>query len=342
MTEIAAASGFGSTRRFNDAFRNTYGRSPRELRRRRADQAASLTLLLPYRRPFDLSWLCGFFAARAIPGVEVVHRDRYLRSAVIDGEACIVEVRGDDDDLVLTLHGGGTGSLLAVTQRVRALCDLDASPDDIARVLRRDNRLRGLLRRHPGVRVPGAWDGFELTVRAILGQQISVAAATTLAGRLAERYGTPLNVSVPGVDTPPQLLFPLPDKLARARMNKLGITTARIATIRQLARSVSDGSVSFDMSQQPAKFRRALTAIKGIGDWTAQYVAMRVLRDPDAFMPSDLGLLRGIRCDSQRTHETCRTTTNVRGMASVARLRRLVIVECRRQLRRVRNVLLSY
>ncbi len=292
MSEIAAASGFGSTRRFNDAFRKTYGRSPRELRRRSGDRSASLTMLLPYREPFDFSRLLTFFSARAIPGVEAVCDGRYLRSAMVGGKQCVIDVREDGRNVLLTLHGADTGLLLSMTQRVKSMFDLDASPDDISRVLRRDGKLRGKLRRCPGIRVPGAWDGFELTVRAILGQQISVAAATTLAGRLVERYGAPLKITVPGVDNTPRRLFPTAEKLARARMSKLGIMTARVETIRRLAKSVVDGSISFDTSQRSDDICRALTAIRGIGDWTAQYVAMRVLKNPDAFLSSDLGLLR--------------------------------------------------
>lgn len=296
MTEIAMASGFGSTRRFNDAFKNTYGRTPRELRRRRteAEPAAGLTVQLPYREPFDLQNMLDFFSMRAIPGVECVTRGRYLRSIVSEQSQGVVDLRDGGDHVLLTVHGAGTRSLLPIIQRVRGIFDLDASPDDVASVLSRDRFLKPLLKKRPGIRVPGAWDGFELTVRAILGQQVSVAAATTFAGRLAKRYGQKLNVALPGLDgdEAPTIVFPRADKLLRARLGDLGIIRSRAGTIRRVAKAAVDGEISFDPAQEVDEFCRSLTAIKGIGEWTAQYVAMRALKDPDAFPHADLGLLR--------------------------------------------------
>jgi AraC family transcriptional regulator of adaptative response / DNA-3-methyladenine glycosylase II len=184
--------------------------------------------------------------------------------------------------------------LLPITQRIRSIFDLDASPDDIYRVLSRDVFLKSLLKKRPGVRVPGVWDGFELMVRAILGQQVSVAAATTLAGRLAKRYGDKIDVVVPGLEEgkSPSLIFPRAEKLQRARLGDLGIIKSRADTIRRVAKEVAEGRIDFDPSQDVADFCRNLVAIKGIGEWTAQYVAMRALKDPDAFPSSDLGLLR--------------------------------------------------
>ncbi|HNP64891.1 MAG TPA: AlkA N-terminal domain-containing protein [Woeseiaceae bacterium] len=303
MAEIAIASGFGSTRRFNDAFRNTYGRTPRELRQRRAGSKPSvgLTVQLPYREPFNLRRLLDFFAARAIPGVEVVMDGRYLRSIVFDGAQGVVDLRDDGGQVLLSVHGAGTRSLLPIVQRVRGILDLDASPDDVARVLSRDPFLEALLQGKPGIRVPGAWDGFELTVRAILGQQVSVAAATTFAGRLAMRYGQQLDVEIPDLegDTGPTLVFPGPEKLLRARLSDLGIIRSRAATIRRVAKAVIEGEVSFDPSQSVDEFCRSLLAIKGIGEWTASYVAMRALKDPDAFPQADLGLLRAFDADDR-------------------------------------------
>ena len=296
MADIAIASGFGSTRRFNDAFRKTYERTPRELRQRRADMkpSAGLTMQLPYRSPFELQHLLNFFSARAIPGVEVVHDNRYLRSVTIDDVKGIIDLHDGGDNVLLTVHGVGTRSLLPIIQRVRGLFDLDASPDDVSRVLSRDRYLRPLLRRQPGVRVPGVWDGFELTVRAILGQQVSVAAATTLSGRLAKRFGETIKIAIDGLDEDktPYLIFPRPEKLLRARLGDLGIITSRAETIRRVAKGVVEGHISFDPTQDFDEFCKSLTAIKGIGEWTAQYVAMRALKDPDAFPHSDLGLLR--------------------------------------------------
>jgi AraC family transcriptional regulator of adaptative response / DNA-3-methyladenine glycosylase II len=296
MTDIAIASGFGSTRRFNDAFRNTYGRTPRELRRRRATAkpSAGLTVEIPYRAPFSFSHLLNFFGARAIPGVEVVRDGRYLRSVAIDGVHSVIDLHDGCGNVSLTVHGAGTRSLLPIVQRVRSIFDLDASPDDVTRVLARDSYLKTLILQQSGVRVPGVWDGFELMIRAILGQQVSVAAATTLSGRLAKRYGEPIAITVPDLDSgpAPNLIFPQPQKLLRARLGDLGIIRSRADTIRRTAKAVAERQISFDPAQNIDDFCRSLVAIKGIGEWTAQYVAMRALKNPDAFPHSDLGLLR--------------------------------------------------
>ena len=301
MQEIAVASGYGSVRRFNDAFRNTYKRSPRDLRRTdRGDtpsgEFSSLRVRLNYRRPFDWSQLTDFLGGRAIPGVEALLDDRYFRTVIVDGQVGIVEVGHNSDEygLDLSLHGINTASLFPVVQRVREIFDLDAPMSDIGTVLGADSELRARFKANPGIRVPGAWDGFELTVRAILGQQVSVKAATTLSGRIAERYGEPVRADIADAvrKTGLERLFPTPDRLVRARFNNIGLVTARADTIRRIARAVVDGELSFESSQDPDEFCNALGSIKGIGDWTAQYVAMRVLKNPDAFPASDLGLLR--------------------------------------------------
>ena len=294
MQDIAIAAGYGSVRRFNDAFVKTYGRSPRELRRG-GDAAAAgdpdtvLTVSLPCRTPFDWSSLLAFFAARAVPGVESIDGGCYRRTVTIDGEPGVIEVRKGRDDVLLAMHGIGTRNIFPIVQRCREVFDLDAPVQEIAGALSQDAVLARLLRENPGVRVPGAWDGFELAVRAVLGQQISVKAATTIAGRLAKTYGEPIKANG---DSGLTCLFPRPERLARARFNQIGITQSRAATLRRLARAVIDGSLSFDASQDPAAFRESLLAIPGIGEWTAQYVAMRALKNPDAFPAADLGLLR--------------------------------------------------
>lgn len=294
MKDISVAAGFGSVRRFNDTFQKTYGRTPGDLRRRRATavSASTFSVQLPYRKPFDWDRLLAFFAARATPGVETVQNGRYLRSIAIGDTRGIVDVHDVGGQLSLALHGIGTDGLFAIVQRTRSLFDLDASGDDIAEVLSADPVLKPLLQANPGVRVPGSWDGFELTVRAILGQQISVSGATTLAGRIADRYGERVDVSIDGIADLPNRLFPEPKKLVRARLESLGVIASRAQTIRTVARAVVDGTLGFDAGHDVDEFRDALLAIKGIGDWTAQYVAMRALKDPDAFPASDLGLLR--------------------------------------------------
>ena len=294
MREISVAAGFGSVRRFNDPFRKTYGRTPRELRRGRdpATATAALSVLLPCRQPYAWPELLEFFAGRATPGVEVVENGRYRRSVEVGGRHGIIEVSGSDGALRLAVHGAGIESLFSIVQRARGMFDLDAAIDDITGTLQKDQDLRGWLKEHEGLRVPGAWDGFELTVRAILGQQVSVKAATTFAGRIAERYGENIDINVDDAGNAPNRLFPTPHKLQRARLEPLGIIRSRAQTIRDLARAVVAGKVSFDTAQDMDGLRAALTSIRGIGDWTAEYVAMRAFKDPDAFPASDLGLLR--------------------------------------------------
>ncbi len=294
MADISVAAGFGSVRRFNDTFRKTYGRSPRELRKDGGTETrkTALRVLLPYRQPYDWHALLDFFAGRATPGVELIAGGSYLRTVRVGDAAGIIQVHDVGDALALSVHGIDTASLFPVVQRIRDVFDVDAPVDDIAAVLRRDSRLRSFLRTNPGVRVPGAWDGFELSVRAILGQQVSVQAATTFAGRIAERYGEPVSIAVDGVQDAPVRMFPEPERLVRARLEHLGIIRSRAQTIRDLARAVIRGDVSFDPAQTVEVFQDSLTAIQGIGDWTAEYVAMRAMKYPDAFPASDLGLLR--------------------------------------------------
>lgn len=301
MRDISVAAGFGSVRRFNDTFKKTYGRTPGELRRRRgaAVTATALSVQLPYRTPFDWDRLLAFFAARATPGVEAVHDGLYVRTLSIGDARGIVDVRNAGDHLLLSLHGIGTSALFPIVQRARSMFDLDASIDDIAAVLSSDAMLRRQLKKNPGVRVPGAWDGFELTVRAVLGQQVSVTAATTLAGRIADRYGERIEVPVEGLQDAPNRLFPEPRRLVRSRLEDLGIIASRARTIRSIASAVVDGTLGFDTAEAPESFCHSLKAIKGIGDWTAEYVAMRVLKNPDAFPASDLGLLRAFDSPGQ-------------------------------------------
>jgi AraC family transcriptional regulator of adaptative response / DNA-3-methyladenine glycosylase II len=303
LSHVATAAGYGSVRRFNDTFRKTYGRTPRELRRRSDesfDGDTALTVRLPFRKPFDWSTMLQFFGGRATPGVEQVVDRSYFRTVDIDGEPGVIECRHReaDDSVSLTLHGIATAQIFQVVQRIREMLDLDAPAADIARVLAADGKLSKALRQHPGIRVPGAWDGFELTIRAILGQQVSVKAATTLAGRVVERYGSVVQVPASLASRSDELtirrLFPTATILSRARFNDIGLTTSRAETIRRVATAVLRGDIGFDTTQDIDEFCTNLTAIRGIGEWTAQYVAMRALKYPDAFPASDLGLLKAI------------------------------------------------
>lgn len=243
-------------------------------------------------KPFDWQKLLEFFAGRATPGVETVESDTYRRTLQTDGQHCIVEVSpaSGSNDLLLKCTLANKQSLATVQDVAQTVFDVGAPITRIQSVLASDRTLKSMLKQHPGVRVPGAWDGFELTVRAILGQQISVKAATTIAGRIAARYGEPFNIK----DDQLTRIFPTALKLSRARFNKLGLVQSRIATIRRVASATVQGDIRFDGSQTLAELRESLLAIRGIGEWTAEYVCMRAMKDPDAFPGSDLGLVSAI------------------------------------------------
>lgn len=297
---IAAAAGYRSVRRFNDAFLKSYGRAPRELRRRSATggRDAPLSVRLSYRRPFNFGFLLEFLGTRALPGVEAVVDRTYVRSIRIGRHDGLIELRQADrrDELALSVHGIPTAELLTVVRRVRELFDLDAPASEIGDALSADPLLSPLVRARPGIRVPGTWDGVELAVRAVLGQQVSVAAARTLAGRLTARAGRkiggPAAARAAGLGI--ERVFPPAAALATADLDGLGIVGSRVETIRAIARASAAGELSLDADADPEVVRRALTAIRGIGDWTADYVAMRALREPDAFPAADLGLIRAM------------------------------------------------
>ncbi len=288
-TQVALAARFGSIRQFNDAIRTTFHASPTELRRRRrrSPAAGELCVRLSYRPPLPWATMLAFLAGRATPGVEAVDGDVYRRTVRIGDEPAAIEARPDPEraHVVLRVHATDHTRLIDVVERVRRLFDLGADPLRIATHLRRDAGLRGIVGKLAGLRVPGSWDPFELAVRAILGQQVTVRAATTLAGRLAERFGTPAEL---GADL--TRLFPTPATLADAPVESIGIPGARATTIRTLAAAVADGRLAFDASDGADALAARLCALPGIGPWTAEYVAMRALGEPDAFPAGDLGV----------------------------------------------------
>ncbi|MGH0032362.1 MAG: DNA-3-methyladenine glycosylase 2 family protein [Myxococcota bacterium] len=314
MAEIALASGFSSVRRFNDAFRESYGRAPRELRRDGRHRSVTggkagscergLVLHLAYRPPYPWQAVLGFLGARATRGVERVTSESYRRTFRLGEAAGRIDVRWvpERNALRATVRYAGPLLLIQVAERLRSLFDLEADPDEIGRVLGRDPRLRRSLRTLPGVRVPGAWDGFELAVRAILGQQVSVAAATTLAGRLAEACGEKLPEDPTDAEGP-GCLFPTASAVAAHDLRGSGLPRAREKAIRTLAEQVASGRLSLEPSADPDGLRERLMALPGIGPWTAEYVAMRALREPDAFPASDLGLLRALDTTPRRLLE---------------------------------------
>ena len=295
ITRVGLAAGYRSVRRFNAAFRDSYAQSPRELRRGRTDvEASALTLRLPYRAPYDFDAMLAFLARRAIPGIEHVDAHAYSRRFAFAGVAGSLRVtKLEDDALALTVEFPDTSRLQDICMRVRRIFDLDADIAAINAHLGADKRLRACIRRHPGQRLPGGWDGFEIAVRAVLGQQISVAAARTLAERLLLRFGQTVQLSNNGSVQ----LFPTAAALADADLSGIGVTRARADTLRTIARAVHEGTVDFRPEQSLQQFVASWTALAGIGEWTAHYIAMRALSNPDAFPAADLVLRKAVASD---------------------------------------------
>jgi len=294
MAQVALASGFGSVRRFNETFRQLYGRAPVELRRLggEARSGEGVTLRLAYRPPYDWPALRDFLAARVIPGVETVTGDAYGRTLEVDGLAGVVWVRpGRADGLEVMVSFPSLRVLPQVIARVRRVFDLGADPAQINLRLSEDPDLAPLVARRPGLRSPGAWDGFELAVRAILGQQITVGAARNLAHRITKAHGRPLPEPAGEELTH---LFPTPGALADLDPESLPMPRARARALVGLARAAAADPLLFSMRGSLEAVVARLKALPGIGEWTAQYIALRQMREPDAFPHGDVALMRAL------------------------------------------------
>jgi AraC family transcriptional regulator of adaptative response / DNA-3-methyladenine glycosylase II len=307
ITEIAFAAGFGSVRRFNALFSARFRRPPSDVRRRAPTTSSAgdtIAIRLDFRPPIAWSALLAFLRERAIPGVERVDGATYLRTVRLGertGSLAVSPKGAGAPSLVASVSLSLAPELTIVIARLRALFDLDAQPHVIAEHLRGDPRLAPLVRRAPGLRLPGAFDPFEVAVRAVLGQQISVKGATTLAGRLAGAFGR-TTVAPWG----PARFFPTAAELAAApvaALRALGLPEARARTIVDLARAVVQGAIDLSGSAEPAATLAGLLGLRGIGPWTAHYVAMRALGWPDAFVAGDLGVRRALGLSSARAAE---------------------------------------
>jgi AraC family transcriptional regulator, regulatory protein of adaptative response / DNA-3-methyladenine glycosylase II len=306
MAEIAFASGFGSVRRFNETFQTLFGRPPSELRRTAgpdfpAGPAGEIALLLRYQPPYDWEAMIEFLRRRAIAGVESVTAERYARTLQLDGLQGTVSVqRGGGNALRATVRFPKLAALPAIIARLRRVFDLGADPAAITAHLARDPTLAPLVKSRPGLRVPGAWDGFELAIRAVLGQQITVAAAARLAGRLVASYGRPLAA----VDGELTHVFPQPEVLASANLTTLGMPRSRAAALSAVAAAAVADPHLFDANCGLDDAVKRLRSIRGVGEWTAQYIALRQLREPDAFPAADLGLMRAMAGRAGRPHSS--------------------------------------
>lgn len=298
MSEVALASGFGSIRRFNETFQRLFNRPPTALRRVGSSASPStsggVTLRLRYRPPYDWESMLAFLSARAIRGLEVVRDDAYVRAVRVDGGHAVVSVTPSTRaSLQVNVRVSTLRALPAVIARVRRVFDLSADPQAIGAHLSEDPTLAALVEKRPGLRVPGAWDGFELAVRAVIGQQVTVKAAVRLAGQLVEAYGEPLQVPGAAIDGVTHV-FPSPARLARVSPSTLPMPRARAVALTSLAASVVADPALFATGRSLDEVIARLRSMKGIGDWTAQYIAMREVREPDAFPAADIGLMRAL------------------------------------------------
>jgi AraC family transcriptional regulator of adaptative response / DNA-3-methyladenine glycosylase II len=291
IINVAFAAGFHSVRQFNATIREVFALTPSELRARarrhgRAQDSGALSLRLPYRAPLDADGLLAFLGLRAVAGVEQVLDGAYRRSLRLPHGAAVVELRPADGHVHARYWLTDLRDLSAAMQRSRALLDLDSDPHSVAEALGSEPLLGALVRRAPGRRVPGAVDGHELAVRAVLGQQVSVRGAATLAGRLAAAHGEQLERPLGTVTH----VFPSAAALADADPATLAMPVARRRALLGLVAALASGELAIDAGADRVRVRDQLTALPGIGPWTAEYIAMRALRDPDAFLPTDLGV----------------------------------------------------
>jgi AraC family transcriptional regulator, regulatory protein of adaptative response / DNA-3-methyladenine glycosylase II len=293
LTEVALAAGFGSVRRFNDAFKSSYRRSPRELRRQRRkgqaiEQRDEVAMRLSFRPPYDWALVSAYLAERALDGVERVDRLGYARTVATDGGHAFIHVRPLDAtaELELRVRGAAPGTLFQLSSTVRRMFDLAADPALIAQALGSDPLLAPLVKARPGCRIPGAWDPFECAVRAVLGESGgSSVSSRASAARLVAAIGQ----AIPGGGRGLTHLFPTAAALAETDLTAFGIAGARATSIRALAQAVASGAT--DLRGPPDETIAALTALPGVGERTAQYVALRALAEPDAFPAGDRALV---------------------------------------------------
>ncbi len=294
FAHVAFASGFASIRQFNDTIRAVFASTPTRLRQhqsRQREPSGGVSLRLSFRRPFHGAGLLGFLAARAVPGVEEGVAGIYRRTLRLPHGGGVVALGDGGDHIGCRLQLDDWRDLAPAVQRCRRLLDLDADPTAVDDVLAADPALAPLVAERPGLRVAGAVDGAEIAVRAVIGQQISVAGARTLTGALVTRLGKPLTAP----DDALTHLFPEPGSLAEADPASLGLPAARGRAVIALARSLDTGAISLDPGADRDGTRRSLLDHPGIGPWTADYVAMRALGDPDALLETDAGTRRACR-----------------------------------------------
>lgn len=292
VTDVAFASGFDSVRQFNDTVREVYATTPTRLRAERRGgsgrgspvRTARIDVRLAYREPIALDELWRFLAAHLVPGIEEITGATYRRTLLLPHGVAVVELTPGQKAVDASLHLAHPADLTAAVARCRRMLDLDADPVAVDEALRADPVLAPLVASARGIRVPGAADPVEMTVRTVIGQQVSLAAARTLGGRLVAAYGVPLEQPSGGLTH----AFPTADALAAADPGTFNLTTRRAATLHAVSARLADGTVRLDVGADRDEAEASLLAVPGIGPWTAQYLRMRTLGDPDVFLSTDL------------------------------------------------------
>jgi AraC family transcriptional regulator, regulatory protein of adaptative response / DNA-3-methyladenine glycosylase II len=313
MTEVAMAAGFGSIRRFNSVMQQCYDRPPSELRRSKIMEPSvpapspSITLKLPYSPPYPWAATLSWLATRAIPGMESIDDNGYHRLITLNGHQGTVSIRPDPKlpQLSATISFPQLQFLNQIVARLHRLFDLHANVEAITDYLRTDPLLIPAIDYRPGIRIPGCWDTFELAVRAILGQQVSVTAATTLARRLVATYGEPAIQPTAALNR----TFPSPIVLATADLTQIGVTKPRAKAISSLAAALELNPTLLQLDRGLEDTIERLCRLPGIGTWTAQYIAMRACGEPDAFPATDLALVRAM---NKLGESTTKETLNAR------------------------------
>ena len=301
LADVAMHAGYGSLRRFNDEIKAVFGCPPSRLRKRGGTpDGAALRLRLGVRQPYNAGWVFGYLAKRAIHGLESVRGLSYKRRLEGD-EPQWVEVRWENDGFTARIPFAPQGGLGELLRRIRRVFDLDADSAVIDAHLSSDPLLGPQVRSVPGLRVPGAWDGFETAVRAVLGQQVSIVRATRLAESLLVRYGAGA--------------WPPPGVLAAANPAEIGLPGRRGEAIRQLAAAVESGLLQLDECADSETLQQQLCELPGIGPWTASYIALRVAKDPDAFPDSDWGVIKALGTTAAGARRRARAWAPWRGYA---------------------------
>ncbi|HEY3833824.1 MAG TPA: AlkA N-terminal domain-containing protein [Acidimicrobiia bacterium] len=292
LADVAFAAGFASIRQFNDTVREVYASTPSDLRkssRHTVTVPGTVRVRLACRAPFHGHALLEFFGARIIAGLEAYDGTTYARTLRLPHGPGVVRLTAGDQHVDATFRLHDVQDLAPAVARMRRLLDLDADPLAVAAVLRRDPAMRRAVRFDPGLRVPGSVDGVEMAVRAVVGQQVSIAGASTIVGRIVDRCGEPLPFDDPDL----RVVFPDAADIAKADFDGIGMPGARVRAVQTLAAAIACGDIALDGGSDRAATRAALLVLPGIGPWTADCLSMRALGDPDVFLAGDLGVRKG-------------------------------------------------